>query len=68
MTRIIVALALVSTLSACAGLSRDTTNLPVRNGPQTQNPNLPFDPNQPNGEILNSPRTVLGVNNNGILG
>ncbi len=67
MTLIIVAIALVGSLTAC-GMSRDTTNLPVRNGPQTQNPYLPFDPNQPNGEMINSPRTTFGVNNNGLIG
>ncbi|WP_375264307.1 hypothetical protein [Planktotalea sp.] len=67
MTPIIVAIALIGSLTA-RGMSRDTTNLPVRNGPQTQNPNLPFDPNQPNGEMINSPRTTSGVNNNGFIG
>jgi hypothetical protein len=66
MTRIIVSIALIGSLTAC-GMSRDTTNLPVRNGPQTQNPNLPFDPNQPSGEMINSARTTFGVNNSGFI-
>jgi hypothetical protein len=36
-------------------------------GPQTQNPNLPFDPNQPSGEMINSARTTFGVNNSGFI-
>jgi len=64
MTRIIVAIALIGTLTAC-GSRFNTDNLPVRNGPQTQDPYLPIERGGANATGAN--KTVFGVNNGGIF-
>lgn len=54
MTRTLVAIALIGTLTACNS-SQDLTNLPVRNGPQTISPydTSATNPTKLQGGIIN---------------